>query len=238
MNVNAILVGALVVSLGGNVFFLVTRGGPDDAPARAPTSKKKKKGADATPVAPGECVTKLEACEAAVKLQPFLVGKGRPYAGSDRDTPEDAHKDLLCSLARSNAEEYWRLKEIEITLGLRHSLADEETQERDVQAAVEKYAEQLGFSDKDRETFERRYRDERLSRMKNVQAAMEKDPPDFKAVVEQTRALFKVEDQLARDIGGDQAVRVLRDSEREPRAALLSVAASLAGIPWEDAMPD
>jgi hypothetical protein len=237
--VNGILVAALVASLGGNAWLVATRraGG-----AHADGTAANSDAADATPDSPRgvrECERKLDACEASAKLRPLLLGSGRPYAGSDR--PDDGEGDadreqFLCSIARQQAEDRWREKEPEIVLGLRMSLADEATQERDVQSAVEKYADALGLSDAERTDFERRYRKIRLTRMDEVRDAMEEDPPDFKRVMAETRALFHAEDELAAELGGEQASRVLHDSEREARAALLSVAATLAEVPWEDAM--
>lgn len=238
--VNAILVAGLLASLGLNGWLLGTRraegqggGRPNDVEAAV---------ADDTPEQPRKaraCARKLEACEASAKLRPLILGSGRPYAGSDRpgDTEEDAdNQSFLCSIARRQAEDRWREKEAEIVLGLRMSLNDEATQERDVQSAVDKYATAMGLSDASRTDFERRYRDVRLSRMKQVREAMEQEPPDFKRVMTETRALFQAEDELAAELGGDQASRVLHDSEREARAALLSVAATLADVPWEDAL--
>ena len=240
--VNAILVAALVVSVGGNAWLLATRGGASER-----TSAERPEGevedADATPEnAPRgarTCERKLEACEASAKLRPLMLGSGRPYAGSDRSDGGDENADreeFLCGLARQQAEDRWREKEAEIVLGLRMSLADEATQERDVKSAVEKYGDAIGLSDAQRTDFERRYRDVRLARIEEVREALSTDPPDYKRVMAETRALYRAEDELMEEVGGQQASRVLRDSEREARAAVLSVAATLAGVPWEDAV--
>ncbi len=239
--INAILVAALVASLGGNAWLLATRG-----EARERTNGNEPTGsdedADATPHSPRAaraCERKLEACEAQAKLRPLVFGGGRPYAGSDRagTGDEDADRErFLCELARTQAEDRWREKEAEIVLGLRMSLADAATQERDVSTAVDKYADASGLSDAQRNDFERRYRNVRLARIEEVREALEQDPPDYKRVMAETKALYRAEDELMEEIGGQQASRVLRDSEREARAAVLSIAATLAGVPWEDAL--
>jgi hypothetical protein len=239
--VNAILVAALVASLGANAWLVASRPAAGEG-ASADPAEGGEGDAEATPEAPRgarTCERQLEACEASAKLRPLLFGSGRQYAGSDRmgDSDQDADRqEFLCSIARRQAEDRWREKEPEIVLGLRMSLADPATQERDVQAAVQKYGDTLGLSDAERTDFERRYRKVRLARVDELRDAMQQDPPDYERVMAETRALFRAEDELAAELGGEQASRVLADSEREARAALLSVAATLAGAPWEDAL--
>jgi hypothetical protein len=235
--VNAILVAALVASLGANAWLVATRRSAG-AGGKAAAGDEHAEGTPDAPRSAQKCERELQACEASAKLRPLILGSGRPFAGSDRPPETEADAEFLCSIARRQAEDRWREKEAEIVLGLRMSLADQATQERDVQSAVDKYAEAMGLSDSDRADFERRYRTIRLARMEEVREAIEQDPPDFKRVMAETRSLFRAEDELAAELGGEQASRVLHDGEREARAALLSIAATLAGVPWEEAVGD
>ncbi len=65
---------------------------------------------------------------------------------------------------------------------------------------------------------------------------MSGEPPDYRAVLDEVRALYADEDRLAKEMFGEQAVEKLRFAELEGRTTILALIAALADLPMEHAL--
>jgi hypothetical protein len=197
------------------------------------------------------CRRELTLCQRKAKLGPLVLGtfggKRRDRSDDDADstegrgarTAEDlaAEKhDYLCGLGREQVKRAWLERQTEIVWALRASLSDANVQENDMRAAVDRYAEGLDLDAADRDRFEAEYRQVRLDRIDKVRGAIEQDPPDYPEILDQLKALHADEDRITTELFGDEATIWLRENELDARASLRAIAATYAGVPWEEAV--
>ncbi len=232
----------LAISVGVNVWFAA--GGSDDTDVEVEdddgtkASSKGSRSEGRSPRTVEVCERDLERCETARKAAPVLFGAGRSLSRSQSkrtvDEVETAPTPFLCELARDQARAMWKEKEAPMLFALRSSLADPEIQEKDVETAVERFGDTMDLGGADREELSTRYRDVRLKAVEQIRQRITEDPPDYEGIIKQSRALFEEEDRIAGELFGDEAVEKLRNAELESRTTILTIAASLGDLPWDE----
>lgn len=238
-----LLSAGLVVSVAINVWLATDSASEGEAATEqtADASRRRKSSDSAAGTRSTKvCEQDLKRCETARRAAPVLFGAGRSL-GRDRnsrtvDEVETAPTPFLCELARDHARAMWKEKEAPMLFALRSSLADPEIQEKDVETAVERFGDTLELGGADREELSTRYRDVRLAAVEQIRQRISSDPPDYEAVIKESRALFEEEDRIAAELFGDDAVKKLRNAELESRTTILTIAASLGDLPWDESV--
>jgi hypothetical protein len=156
--------------------------------------------------------------------------------GDKPDAGPPTVEQTLCRIARNALKDDWLGKRQEIVQGVLKGLADPAEQERNVRSNAVRFAKILKLEGEDKAKLEQRYRDVRMARIGQIRAAIEDEPVNFEAVLDETRGLFSDEDRLMADLFGREASVTINTSERESRVAILIIIATLAGIPWEEAV--
>lgn len=233
----------LALSVAVNVWFAVggtadTDSATEDDDGTKTSSKSGGRSEDRSPRKIKACERDLERCETARKAAPVLFGAGRSLSRTENkrtvDEVETAPTPFLCELARDQARAMWKEKEAPMLFALRSSLANPEMQEKDVETAVERFGDSMDLGGADREELSTRYRDIRLKAVEQIRERITADPPDYEGIIKESRALFEEEDRIAGELFGDEAVEKLRNSELESRTTILTIAASLGDLPWDE----
>ncbi|HZS36713.1 MAG TPA: hypothetical protein VFF06_07805 [Polyangia bacterium] len=140
-------------------------------------------------------------------------------------------QDVLCTVAENRMREGWRRDRDGITQGLRRSLADRAEQEANAAQNGAELATLLDVPARDRDDFQRRYRERRLARVAAALSALDGATPDYAALMAAAQGLFADEDALARELGGQAGFDRVRAAELEGRTTFLAITAALADAP-------
>ena len=142
----------------------------------------------------------------------------------------------LCDIGRTQAKQRWEPWKEEALHLMRWYLADPGTQER---KTVEKTAEiqkLLGLSSQEGHQLLGDYAGVRRERVAEVRRLIDQEPADWGGVFDQLKGLQADEDSLVLRRFGAARAGQLADALREERLLLLSVMATYADRPWEDAL--
>ncbi|MDD5309067.1 MAG: hypothetical protein PHU25_17275 [Deltaproteobacteria bacterium] len=230
-----VLTGVSVLLNGALAFKLL---GDEPAKALPPPSQGVAQGTTAGPDKAKEPEPRKampQASNVMLSIARLLAGAAQAKSGLPGDKPLTV-EETLCRVARNALKDDWLGKRQEIVQGVRKDLADPVEQERNVRANTIKFARILKLEGKDMARLEQRYRGIRLARVQQIRAAIEDEPVNLEAMLDETRGLFTDEDRLIAELFGKDAAATLNAAEREGRVIVLIIIGTLAGIPWEEAV--
>lgn len=238
--------GLLAVSLAAHLFLLDRdRKAPARPPGRHPAAPR---GITATADAPDtrECEARLGPLLAAERVRltqalGWLSGRAPAREAPDeaaRETRrEDAdQEDALCRVAKRQLREHWASQREALTASLRRSLSDPKELSKGAAEEAGRLALAAGLGAADQAAFGDRYAPIRQKRLDAVLAAVRREPPAFDAALEEVLGLFADEDRLIAELGGEKALRRMRDGRCESRTAIAAIAAALADLPWDESI--
>jgi len=187
--------------------------------------------AEASPEAREEHLAKILGAFARAKTATSSSSPSR-QGSSEADNAAQ----LLCGIARSQAEGCWRFFREDVLHLLRLYLADPGFEGRaTVQKAME-IQKILGLGAEEGRKFLEEYTPVRRARVEEVRRLLEQDEVDWGGVLEQIRALQAEEDALVLRRFGEEQARKLQESLTEERLLLRLVFATYAERPWEEAV--
>jgi len=157
-----------------------------------------------------------------------------PSAQAAADPDKAAQRRALCEVARDSLRREWTRKRADLTASLIKSLSDAEKMKRDLGREVDRFADALGLTPEDRLRLKPHYRRLRETRFANALAALQRDPPDHRAVFDEAVGLFADQDRLVKELFGSANVPRLRKKELRSRTVVLALLAAQAGLPWDD----
>lgn len=239
----ALLALCLLTSLAFNGY-LLARQRPEPLPAPA---------APAPPVSAraqhsAACQTRLRRCQQEEVSQIFRViqraprpagqasegqASGKPGRVAPAKVDLDLQQSVLCDIARRHAKQRWFHKRHRAAGSLVRSLGDANMQQQNTARDVKAFGDVLGWSEAQRQDFTRQYSPLRQQRVAVARQALQRKPPNFKAVFVQLKGLFVDEDKLMRKLHGARAVSRLRAAQLEQRTLLAAIVAAMAGMPWD-----
>ena len=227
----------LLVSLVGNAYLL--------ARPRTPASTKGVAAHPETePPRDPECAAELESCrratsrlslglwEAAMRPSP---GAPPPSSAPAAATPKvETPRESICRVARDKLRDQWLEKRDSISAGLAKDLPDTAKQRSDAERDAHRTAEALGLTGRARRGFEDDYVDLRLRRMVDIAAASQTTPIAWSRILADVQSLFVDEDALVQRELGNEALQRYKDSEKDGRITILSIAATYADADWDE----
>ena len=243
------MLGALLLaSLGANVYLVFSSTSKPPPPEREGAGDRASStasGAGSAPTAP-ECPPRPGARETAEMFGRLLAMRqlasgATPGEPTDRDGLRDiqderARREALSLVGQVAAKQDWNEKRDELVESVLDSLADDERQLRDADGDARRFADALELTESEHELLERRYREPRLARMEELEQALDEDEPDYGAAFEALRGLYADEDALIEELFGADARDRLHDYEIDKRATILAIAATYAGLDWQQAI--
>jgi hypothetical protein len=212
----------------------------------AATSKKSptaSASAPASPADPGTCERRLEVClrQSWQTVQRVIVAEHprRPAPGPAPATGGSnraAQALALCTRAKQSLKETWQRDRDAIAFGLATSLADKDEQERVVVHVAEQMRDVIGLAPRDAAAVESAYRERRLARVAEAQAAFGRQPPDYPAVLDAAKGLLADEDKILEKVAGAGGRDAWRADQVEGRSTILALVATLADEDWDDSI--
>jgi hypothetical protein len=192
---------------------------------------------------PGACERRLEAClHQSWQIAQRVIAADHPprpalkpppaTGGSDRAAQESA----LCTRAKQSLKETWQRDRDAITFGLATSLADKDEQERVVVHVAEQMRDVADLDPREAAAVEGAYRERRLARVAEAQAALGKQPPDYPAVLDAAKSLLADEDRILEKAAGAGARDAWRADQVEGRSTILALVATLADREWGESI--
>jgi hypothetical protein len=157
----------------------------------------------------------------------------RPGSPADR-TDADAQRSALCRFGFEELRRDWKNRQAQTVDGLIKSLSDRDKQAKDLQNEVDRFAGALDLSAADRERLATHYGPLRNRRIAAVLQALDRQPPDHRAVFDQARGLVADQDRLIRELFGSDKVAPFRAAELRSRTIILAILATHADLPWDD----
>ena len=130
--------------------------------------------------------------------------------------------------------EKWQRDKEGIVTGLRRSLTDPAGLLRDEARELDEAAAALGLDARGKDAFATPYLRLRRDAVDALVDALDEAPPDLGAVHDLLAQFFQDEDSLVQRLYGDDALARYQRSQLRSRTALLAIASSVAGIPWDD----
>jgi hypothetical protein len=233
---------ALVVSLGLNAALLL-RPRAALAPPRRSAVERPAVQVQPDPRARDRCPTELAACRTAGltlalgALRPAPRPTGDPAPQPEPEPAEDEttlRRAALCEVAQEHLRRHWETQRPSLITSLRRSTSDPDVLAANLRQQVAAFAADLGLGDADRDAIGRAYAPIRQARIAAVNEALAADPPDVEAALNEALELYAQEDDLVRQRHGAAAEQRWRSTQRQVRTIILSILASLAGIPFEE----
>lgn len=157
-------------------------------------------------------------------------------AGNQAWRDDEDQEDALCHVAKRHLREHWAAQREALTASLRKSLADEREQAKNLAEETRHLARAAGLGEAEERSLTERYAPLRRARLAAVLEAIQEEPPAFDAALDEALGLFADEDRLILELGGQEALRRLRERQREGRTVVAAIAAALAGLPWDNAI--
>jgi hypothetical protein len=253
-----LLVALLVVSLGINIFFaflLLVQADPNKRTSECPSAGDRvdvpgrSRTADpALHANMARCPQKLKQCEAmawqmvaeAIRQREHGPASRPAAAGQEAAAPtvapstSDEQRRFRLALAVDHVQRRWRQDRAEIIAGVARDLADPQKQTHKLRTEVERFADALGLSASELDLLHQRYGPIRRDHLRRLRQAIVADPVDYLKALEILRELYRAEDQLVLDIFGVEARLRLRASQLRSRTAIVAIAATFAGLGWDD----
>ncbi|HEY3357556.1 MAG TPA: hypothetical protein VGQ83_30170 [Polyangia bacterium] len=198
--------------------------------------------AAAPPPAPAERARRVVARESyptipEIGVRPERSVHERAGAAGDGGADElSLRRDILCDLAIENTRLRWEERRDEVLDVLRQQLADWEKQKRNTVIKVAEVQRLLGLTNGEALALYDGYANVRNQRVGAVRTYLAQDPPDWTQAFDQVSNLYTDQEQIVRDRFGETRARKLHDAEREERLVLLSIMATMAGRPLDDAL--
>ena len=150
-------------------------------------------------------------------------------------TPKvETPRESICRIARAKLRDQWLEKRDAISAGLARDLPDSAKQRSDAERDAHRTADTLGLAGRARRGFEDAYVDLRLRRMVDIAAASQTVPIEWSRILASVQSLFVDEDALVQRELGNKALQRYRDSEKDGRITILSIAATYADADWDD----
>lgn len=234
------LAALLAASLALHARLLFVR--PSPPPAARPCPPCERAPAACPPATP-TCERRLEECQQqgwSLVLRAIAhdraPAKHAERGGSPEDSGPAAQAEALCDRAKASLRETWQRDRDKIADSLVVSLADTAEQERNVAREVESMREVAGLDERETVELTRAYRERRLARLADAQAALAREPRDIAAVMDAARGLFADEDALLMKVGGSRARDAWRAHQLDGRTVVLAIGAAMADQDWEESI--
>lgn len=189
------------------------------------------------------CAAELAACRSAgIALTLGALRPGPPPpapepgpTGIDPAEDETARRRAaLCAVAQEHLRQHWETQRPSLLAALRRSTSDPDVLAANLRQMVTTFGTDLGLGEADREALGRAYAPLRQARIAAVSEALAADPPDALTALNEALELYAQEDDLVRQRHGAAAAERWRSTQLKVRTVILSILASLAGIPWEE----
>lgn len=161
----------------------------------------------------------------------------RDSAGGAKPSADSARRrEALCGKAVEAMSAPWRRDREAIVAGLQRSLHDADEQRRNSERDAAKFVGALGLDGARADAFDREYAAMRSGRVESVVAALDRSPPDTGMVLDIARAMTADEDALALRYGGEKGRDAVRAADEDGRVVFLSILATIADRPIDDAI--
>ena len=207
-------------------------------PARPTVSGSPAFTAEPPPVA---CEQALRECRAGtvssvlLALEPRVASPRTAAAGLPvGEASPEVQQDLLSQIAREHLRREWERAKPAVVESLRRELKDPDKQRRDAERNLEQFGKVLALGDLT--ALRERYGPIRGARVRAIDEAISREPPDFGAILAELRSLYADEDKLAESLAGRDAAARFRLSQLEERSVILGIAATYAQAPWDRAI--
>lgn len=177
----------------------------------------------------------------APPIGPAACRRGARRAEIDRADPlfesrQEAQAGALCRVAKRSLREKWQAQKDDLVSSLRRSLADEPEQAKAAAKTSASMVEVLALDEADALSLESEVARARAARVAAARAALQAEPADLAAVLDEARDLFEAEDDIARAFAGTEGAAAWREHELESRTVVLALLASLADLDESEAL--
>jgi hypothetical protein len=160
----------------------------------------------------------------------------RPAPAPPGAATREQQRRALCDVAEEDLRRKWEGERDDITRSLRRDLRDLDKQQKEAAKDTEKFASEIGLDPAAQKDLLDAYEPLRRARIAAAASAVEADPPDYGAVLDEVQGLYADEDAVVARLYGEDAKQRLRAAETRGRTTIAAIAATLANAPWDDAI--
>jgi hypothetical protein len=211
---------------------------PAPAPAPAPTAVAAAPACDAVRAELNRCRgdtwSLLARAVEAERRSPRTTE--RPAPAPSGSATREQQRRTLCDLAEEELRQKWEGQRDDLTRSLRRDLRDQDEQQKQALKDAEKLASEIGVDPAAQQALADAYLPMRRARIAAAADALDADPPDYGAVLDAAQGLYADEDAVVGRLYGEDAKQRVRAAEIRSRTAIVAIAASMAGAPWDDSI--
>ena len=233
---------ALVASLGLNGYLWRARS--DASGAKDAKARHAKTDAPAPAASEDTCHAELERCRAeGWKLVAKTIAAQAPPARKEPSAPPPAEvakatparqREALCELASAHLRGQWELQKDFLTHAVAGDLSDPKRRAEEARKTASRMADTLGLTSAQADGLSSEYLKIHGEHSDRLISALGRNPPDYEAVLAEVKGTYADEDALIGRLRGGEAVDRWRSQEIQSRTAILAIAATFAGDPWDD----
>lgn len=248
MSRTKIVTALLVLSVGANVYLVVSS--KREAPAKRSASER----SDADQVdgdgsrlprrATG-CMQRLRRRQSAnwkivaatIRDQaenPTPPAKPGGVAEKVKPTTASVQAEFRNKIAADFLKHQWLRQQKRIVKKIVHDLSDDATQKRQLDRQIGRVSKTLGLSAPEQDLLRERYEPVRKEHMQRLAQVIGGEAPDYAKAVEILRELFAATDSVVFSNFGGEARDRVRAAQLRQRTMILSMAATFAGLDWND----